>query len=301
MKHVVIAGGSGLIGTALTEALVARGDRVTILSRSNRPPRENVSNALWDGKTVGLWFQRLLGADAVVNLAGDPIFQSWRGDGFERIRNSRIESTKAIAQAIAACSQPPAYWLNGSAVGYYGDRGDDELTEDAVPGPATDAIAKLVAEWEAAAASPIPVGRIRTGIVLSRAGGSLPTFLLAARSWIAGGHVGSGRQFVPWIHVDDQIAMMIRAIDERWQGPFNATAPNPVPAARFMEAVRRSVSKPWAPPEPAFVVRALQAITGYPLTLALGGQNAKPSRALEWGFRFKFEEVEPAIAAESAK
>lgn len=301
MSRYVIAGGTGLIGSALAEAISERGDEVAVLSRSDRIAKGKIRYRKWDGRSLGAWAEEVCGAEAVINLSGDSVMQSWYGSGFDRIRKSRIESTLAIRQAIDACGQnPPGYWLNGSAIGYYGDRGDEPLQENSGPGDGADPLVKLAMEWEAAAATAagIPVGLARTAIVLSDKGGSLKPMAGAARSWIAGGHLGSGRQYVSWIHLDDLVALLVRAIDGRWNGPINASSPEPVRNHDFAATLRKVVGRPWAPPVPGILIEAVTKLTGIPLNQALASTRVEPVRAIQAGFSFRYLGLESALRAE---
>ncbi|MBV6459600.1 MAG: Epimerase family protein [Fimbriimonadaceae bacterium] len=293
-----------MIGSALADALAERGDEVVVLTRSARHAKGTIRYRQWDGKSPGAWVDDLRGARAVVNLSGEVVMQSWYGSGFKRVRDSRLDPTRAIGEAVAACGdEPPGYWLNSSAIGFYGDRGDEVLTEASGPGDWSDPLVHLVMDWEAAAtsAADVPVGKCRTAVVLSAKGGALKALAIAGRSWIGGGQLGSGRQFMSWIHLDDLVAMMVRAIDERWEGPINASAPEPVRNRDFMSTLRRVVHRPWAPPVPAFLVTAIAKVTGVPLHQVLTSARVEPTVAVQAGFDFKYPTLEGALVAELSR
>jgi uncharacterized protein (TIGR01777 family) len=301
-RHVVVTGGTGLVGRAVVEQLVAAGFPVRLVSR--RPervrPREGVTAVAWDELAKP---EVLEGAAAVVHLAGEPIFGGLPTRARrERMWSSRIDSTRRIVDGVAAlpAGRRPGALVSTSAIGFYGDGGEEELREDAPPGRGF--LADLCVAWEEEARRAEPFGlrvaRLRFGIVLSRTGGALPPLATAFRLGL-GGRIGRGDQWFSWIHRDDVAALVRRAVDDvDFSGAFNAVAPAPVRNADFAKAVAHTLHRPAALPVPAFAVRlALGELAGE----LLGSRRVVPSRALALGQRFAHPNVESALAAELAR
>lgn len=294
--RVVVTGASGLVGTALVTALERRGDQVVRLVR--REARGG-DERRWDPAAGRLDPDALHGADAVVHLAGAGIGdQRWTAHRKAEIRDSRIRGTSLLAEAIAAAPTPVPVWVSGSAVGWYGDRGDEELDEDSRPG--SDFLAGLCRDWEAATAPAEAAGTrvalLRTGIVLSPAGGALARQLPLFRLGL-GGHLGDGRQWVSWIALPDQIGAILHALDHPdLAGPFNATAPNPVTNADLTAALAGAVHRPAVLAVPRL---ALHVALGRELTdvALLASQRVRPARLLASGYRFAHPDVGPALRA----
>jgi uncharacterized protein (TIGR01777 family) len=236
------------------------------------------------------------GAYAVINLAGDPISQRWDEAGKKRILSSRVESAEAVLAAIQRAKSPPKRWINGSAVGYYGDRGDEELHEDSSPGEGF--LAETCVAWEKAVRQcPLPATTrsiIRIGFVLGN-GGALPTLLKLARSSL-GGTVGNGQQYVSWIHLDDLVGMLEWLLDAAAPPEIaNGTAPNPVTNREFMKEIRHAVHAPFGLPAPAFAVRAASPLIGSDADLVLTSARALPTAALVGRYDFKFPTLTEAL------
>jgi uncharacterized protein (TIGR01777 family) len=296
--RIAIAGGTGFLGTALTRRLVKDGHQVVILTRRlvNEVPAPGVSYLTWlPNGTAGSWATEVGGADAVINLAGESIAaKRWTTEQKKRIRRSRIDATRSLTAAILGAARPPQAFLSGSAVGFYGDRGDETLTEASPAG--SDFLAEVCQEWEAAALDVAHVARvvlIRTGIVLDRREGALakmlPPFLI-----FAGGPLGSGRQFMPWIHRDDWVRLVAWALGQNGaRGPLNATAPTPVTNAEFSRALGRALKRPSLLPAPAFALKI--ALGELADALLLSGQRALPVRATDLGFSFRFANIDEAL------
>jgi uncharacterized protein len=277
--HVAVTGATGLIGTRLTAALRARGDEVTPVSLRDGPPPP----------------QALTGHHAVVHLAGEPVAQRWTKAARERIRASREDGTRGLVAAIAAADPRPSVLVSASGVGYYGSRGDERLDDDAAPGD--DFLAQVCVAWEreanAAREHDVRVVTVRTGVVLDRAGGALAKMLPPFRLGV-GGPVAGGRQYLPWIHIDDLVGIYLAAIDEpAWTGPVNATAPEPVTNASFSKALGRALHRPAFAPVPALAIRALY---GDMAEIVTEGQRAVPRRALELGYDFEHPDLDEALA-----
>jgi uncharacterized protein len=277
--RVAVTGASGLIGTRLAGALRARGDEVVGISLRSGPPSPAA----------------LAGCDAVVHLAGEEVAQRWTDKAREQIRSSRVDGTRGLVQAIAGAQPRPRVLVSASAVGYYGHRGDERLDEDAAPGD--DFLAQVCVDWEreASAASEhgVRVVSVRTGVVLSKSGGALAKMLPPFRLGV-GGPVAGGRQYLPWIHIDDLVGIYLAAIDnEDWTGPANAAAPEPVTNAEFSKALGRALHRPAIAPVPAFAIRLLY---GDMAEIVTEGQRAIPARALQLGYTFAHPDLDEALA-----
>jgi hypothetical protein len=295
--RVVITGGRGFLGRLLADALTSDGDEVVALTRGSPAGRNGGPRAVtWtpDG-SVGPWAATLDGAAAVVNLAGESIAgRRWTAAHKDRIRHSRLLATRSVVAAINGAAAPPPVLVSGSAVGYYGPRGDEVVTEDTPAG--SDFLGQVAAAWEAeAGAARTRRVCIRTGIVLHSRGGALPQML--PPFWFgAGGPVGSGRQYWPWIHWKDWVDLVRFAIrTESASGPLNATAPNPVTNRDFARALGRALHRPAFLPAPAFALRLLLGEMAD--ALLLSGQRVVPARAEQLGFSFSFRDAEETLQA----
>jgi hypothetical protein len=303
--RIVIAGGSGFLGRPLAHQLSADGHDVVILTRGPASTRGDsllngrVRSAAWspDGST-GSWAAEIDGAGAVVNLAGASIAGKRWSDAYKRlILDSRILATRSLVAAIQRADAPPRVLVSGSAVGYYGPRDNEVVTEQATAG--TDFLANVCANWEAeaenASSDRTRVVRVRTGLVLEKDGGALPPMLPPFRFGV-GGPIGSGRQYWPWIHRDDWVGLVRLAIQSSTlTGPMNATAPEPVTNAAFARAIGNALHRPALLPTPGFAMRLLlgEMADG----LILSGQRAVPARAQEAGFSFKYSTLDHALRA----
>ena len=298
--RIIITGGTGLIGKALCPLLLADGHLVTVLSRTPDAARgmpRGVRIEEWDGKTPEGWSQLVNGADAIVNLAGAGIADSrWTAQRKQLLRESRIHAGLAIQKAIQQAVQKPKVLIQSSAVGYYGAHTDDELiTEAAAPGK--DFLAKVCFDWEMSTApvSKMGVRRpvIRTGVVLSKDGGALPKMLLPFK-FFAGGPIGSGKQWLPWIHISDQVRAIKFLLDHpSADGPFNLAAPNPVNNKQFGEILGAIMRRPAFMPTPGL---AMKAVFGEMSTVLLDGQRAVPQRLEALGFAFTYPTLREALS-----
>jgi uncharacterized protein (TIGR01777 family) len=292
MGTIVIAGGTGLLGTALLEALRLDGHRVTVLTR--RPTREN--DIRWSpGEGDVSWASTLNGADAVINLAGTSIANGrWTAARKASIHESRKRATGALVRAIAAAPQPPSVFLSASAVGYYGAGSDQPATETTPPG--SDFLAGVCRDWEAIAdqaANRSRVVLLRSGVVFARHGGALPQLALPFKLF-AGGPAGTGRQFVSWIHLDDWVAMVKWALaTPTIAGPLNVTAPAPVTNEELSRTIGRVLGRPSWLKAPSFALRLILGEMAD--ALVLGGQRAIPEAARTHGFVFRYPTVESAL------
>lgn len=296
--RIIISGGTGLIGWALAKDLAKEGHEITILSRS--PERitalpDGVRLEGWDGRTAEGWGPAADGADAIVNLAGESIADGrWSDTRKQRIRDSRVNAGQAVVKAVAEAQDKPQVVIQSSAVGYYGPCGDEEITEDAPPGD--DFLAHVAMEWEQSTASLEEMGVrraiLRTGVVLSQDGGALPRLLLPFRFY-AGGPLGDGQQYLPWIHIADEVAAIRFLIEnDRATGPFNLAAPHPLTNADFSRVLGKVLEKPARMPAPSF---AMRLAFGEMSTVLLDGQRAIPRRLMDLGFDFRFPDAEAAL------
>lgn len=290
--RIVISGGSGFLGRALRGALRSAGHDVMVLTR--RPVIEG--DLLW-GPDVpsGAWVAAVHAADAVINLAGEGIAdRRWSAARKEAILRSRIVATRSLATAIREAVRPPIF-LSGSAIGVYGNRGDEILTERSAPG--ADFLAGVCTAWEDEARVAGDVTRVvllRTGVVLARDGGALAQMALPFR-FFAGGPIGSGRQYVSWIHRDDWVAMVTWALTAAVTGPLNLTAPNPARNVDFARALGRVLHRPSFLPAPSFAVRL--AVGELADAAILGGQRVLPDAAMSGGFTFAYSSLDAALRA----
>ncbi|MGE0479369.1 MAG: TIGR01777 family oxidoreductase [Phycisphaerae bacterium] len=294
--RVTISGASGLVGGPLASFLAAGGHRVDPLVR--REPQPGSTEIRWDPGAGNLDPAALEGVDAAVNLSGETIAGTWTAARKAAIRDSRVDSTRLLVRAMCALKRKPRVLISASAVGYYGDRGEAELSEDSSAG--RDFLADVAQQWEAetrpAADAGVRVVNLRIGVVLSPRGGALAQLLAPFRAGL-GGVVGDGRQYMSWIALDDLVGLIQFAIfNDALRGPLNATAPNPVTNHEFTKALGRVLHRPTVVPLPAFAVKLMFGEMGE--TLLLAGQRVLPARALAAGFQFFHPELEDALRFE---
>lgn len=299
--RVIIAGGTGLIGRALARDLAADGHELIVLSRRPERPVAGLPAGLrlvgWDARSAAGWGDWVEGAGAVVNLAGESIGEGrWSAARKARIRESRVRAGQAVAEAIAAATAKPGVLVQASAVGYYGTTGEAWLDEDAPAGEGF--LASVCRDWEASTAGVEALGvrRVitRTGIVLSPEGGALPRMLLPFRLF-AGGPIGTGRQRMPWIHLDDVVgAIRFLIATPEARGAINLSAPEPSTNAEFGRVLGRVLGRPAWLPAPAF---ALKLALGEQAEIVLEGQRTSAAKLLGLGYRFRYEQLEPALRA----
>lgn len=297
--RVLVTGASGAIGSAVCDALLARGDEVVGLSRDIEKARKTnptVTWFPWDSTNERPPAGAYEGVDAIVNLVGEEINQRWNAEVKKRILDSRERSTKNLVDGMLAASPRPAALINGAAVGYYGLECGDAIVDESHPaGP--DFLAQVVVAWETAArhaeSEGIRVACIRTGLVLDPESGLLkqllPIFKLGG-----GGPLGSGKQYMPWIHLDDEVALFLWALDDqRVSGAINASAPNPVSNKEFSKTLGRVLKRPAILPAPKFAVSALRGPEVADFVVA--SLRVVPRRALDQGFVFRHPDLEPAL------
>ncbi len=295
--RVIVTGGSGLIGRALVDSLARDGHEVIVLSRNPDAVKNLPKGACaekWDGKTAQDWGRFVDGADAIVNLAGATISEKWSETRKQEIRASRVNAGKAMVEAVKAAERKPRVVVQSSAVGYYGPRGAEEITEDSRAG--SDFLASVCKDWEASTAELDNMGVrrviIRTGVVLDKNGGALPKMVMPVKMFV-GGPLGSGKQYFPWIHLQDEVAAIRWLIDNpNAHGVYNLSAPQPLTNKDFTHAIGKVLGRPTLMPVPAFV---MQTLFGEMATLLLDGQREMPMRLVKEGFKFKFTNAEAAL------
>jgi uncharacterized protein len=294
---IVLAGGSGFVGQSLSPFLLSQNYEVNVLTRAESDHRGAVRNAHWDGKTLGDWIEFVNGAFAVVNLTGRSINCRHTPAHRREIIDSRVDSVRVLGQAIGQCERPPKVFVQVVGVGIYGDKGERICDETTAPGD--DFVTKVCEKWEAAFESvEAPVTRkvlLRLGVVLGPNGGFLGLLSKLTR-WFLGGKVGTGRQYISWIHIADLARMVLASIEnQEVAGVFNVTSPNPVTNAEFMRELRRALHRPWSPPVPEFAARIGSWLMGTEADLALVSQRCVPKRFLENDFNFEFPTLRQAL------
>lgn len=300
---VMIPGGTGLIGQALTQFLADRGHQVWVLTRrpEERQFPDRIKSIGWDAKTVQDWAQWLPEMDAIINLTGANIGERpWTHERKRLLRDSRVDAGKALVEALQQSSPRPPLLIQIAGVGYYGVQKDEALDEQAPAG--NDYLARVAADWEQSTAPVTELGVrqvvLRTGVVLTQKGGVLKPFLLQNQLF-AGGPLGSGRQWISWVHLQDLLRMMLffleqkKPIEQVGQDVYNGVAPQPVTNAEFGRTVSRILHRPFWAPVPAILLRA---VMGEMSTLVLDGQRVLPRRLVEQGFVFDFPTLELALA-----
>lgn len=287
----VIAGGSGFIGQHLGAELSRKGFEVVVLSRSVDTSAK-FREVKWDGKNFGDWSREIDGAEYIFNLSGAPIDKKWTPEYQRVISDSRVDSTRVIGEAIRAASLKPKAWVNASAVGFYGDRGDEFLGESARAGDGF--LGEVCSEWEQACFVPDIEGVkqicVRIGIVLGREGGMFPVMSRLAKLGL-GGAAGSGKQWLPVIHVEDLARMFVWAAESAQEGSINGCCPVPVQNSEFMSALREAYGRPFSPPVPKFALVLGSGLMGKEGSLVMMSQRAVPTLALSQGFEFNFEDL----------
>jgi len=296
--RIIITGGTGTIGTALCKALVADGHEVTVLTRD--PNRKTglpatVQLVQWDARSAQSWGHLVDGADAVLNLAGEGLADGrWSDARKQRIYASRVEAGQAVVDAITAAQVKPSVVIQASAIGYYGPRDDEVLTEASAPGG--DFLAHVCFDWEASTAAVERLGVrrvvIRTGVMLANEGGAWPKIVLPFKLF-AGGPMGNGKQYWSWIHLEDEIrAILFLLQNEDAHGVFNLTAPEPLPNRVFAAELGRVMGRPAFFPAPSL---ALKLAFGEMSTVLLDGQRVVPHKLLELGFTFTYPTAQAAF------
>lgn len=297
--RILVTGGTGLIGSTLCNTLIDRGDSVVGLSRNPEKAARTLPRVEWHGWEAASErppAEAFNDVRAVVNLAGEPINQRWNDEVKDRIARSRIKATKNLVQAIATLENRPEVLVSGSAIGYYGDRGDELLYEDASPGD--DFLAGIVVRWEEKAREAeefgLRVATVRSGHVLDPRGGLLKELLLPFKMGV-GGPIAGGKQYMSWIHRHDEVGILLWALEnEAATGPVNATAPNPVTNKDFSKALGKQLGRPSFLPLPGFAIDIVKG--GGVGHAAREGQRVFPRKATQNGYEFKQPELAGALA-----
>ena len=288
---ILVSGMSGPIGGELLPALVVSGNKVTRLVR--RPPQSS-DEIRWDPMR-SIVPETVSGFDAVIHLAGESIVGRWTSEKKARMVDSRVQGTGHLAEALARASRKPQVLITASAIGYYGDRGEETLTEES--GPGTNFLAGLCRQWEAATGAATQAGirtvQVRIGVMLSTKGGALPKMLTPFKLGL-GGRIGSGRQYLSWISIDDVVGAILYALNAgQVRGPVNATAPNPATNSEFTRSLAEVLHRPAIFPMPTFAVRALFGQMGDELLLA--SARVLPSKLQASGYQFRRPELKTAL------
>jgi uncharacterized protein (TIGR01777 family) len=295
--RVTVTGATGLIGPRVVRSLQDEGAQVTVLTRDPDRAHERLGDVEavgWDLLGEPAPSRSLSGRDAVVHLAGAPVAQRWSSRARRAIRDSRVIGTRNLIEGLRAADPRPRTLVSSSAIGYYGAHGDEPLDEDAPPG--RDFLARVCVDWEAEAARASGLGlrvvQVRTGVVLDRGGGALAKMLAPFRLGV-GGPVAGGRQYISWIHTDDLVRMMLAALeDERWTGPTNATAPEPVRNRDFSKALGATLRRPSLLPVPG---AALRLLYGEMAAIVITGARVVPAKPLVLGYEFLHPQVDEAL------
>ncbi len=292
---IAITGATGFIGRRLLKALSGGNHTLRVLSRhagTNLPP--GVQLFVWDAMKGAPPAESLDGVEAVIHLAGEPIAQRWNDETKQKIMESRTVGTRNLVQALASMPTRPAVLISGSAIGFYGSRGDEMLTEESAPG--SGFMAEVCVAWEKEADAAAPLGirlvKLRTGMVLGAHGGALAKMLPPFKAGM-GGKLGSGDQWMSWIHLDDLVGIIQHALDNPMEGAVNGTSPNPVTNAEFTKALGHAVSRPAVVPMPAFT---LKFMFGEMSEVMLASQRILPKVAEAAGYQFRYPAVEEALA-----
>jgi uncharacterized protein (TIGR01777 family) len=306
--RVTVTGATGLIGPALVTALQDRGAEVTVLSRDPERAQATLGEggasplkaARWDPIGEPAPATALAGRDAVVHLAGENVAQRWTAKAKQAIRESRVTGTGNLIAGLQRAEPRPRTLVSASAIGYYGPRGEEPLDEDAPAG--RDFLAEVCSAWEREAERARELGmrvvQVRTGVVLDRDGGALQKMLAPFRLGL-GGPVARGRQYMSWIHSEDLVGLMLAALeDERWSGPINATAPEPVSNRDFSRALGQALRRPALLPVPGLALRALYGEMSQIITT---GARALPAKPLVLGYHFRHPRLPEALRSALAQ
>jgi len=298
--RLLVTGGTGFIGQPLCRALLEQGHVLMVLTRSAAAAgqaSDRVRTVQWEPGRGGEWERVVADVDAVINLVGESIAaRRWSAQQKQRIVSSRMETTRALVAAMRQASSKPALLINASAVGYYGSHGDEPLTEEAASGAGF--LAETCRQWEAEAVAAESLGvrvvRLRIGVVLGQGGGALSKMVPPFRAFV-GGPLGTGRQWMSWVHRDDVIGLIAWLLTQpQASGAFNATAPEPATMRQFCQALGSVLRRPSWAPVPSFLLRVL---LGEMAEMLLTGQRVLPVRAQSLGYRFRHPALQEALAA----
>src|SRR5713226_7036968 len=304
-NRIVVAGGSGFIGHLLTEALVSGNNDIVVLTRSPGPAAQSIRQVRWDGRTLGDWARELDGASALINLAGRSVNSRYNERNRQEILESRVDSTRALGEAIARCSTPPRVWLNASTATIYKHTFDQPMDEatgiiGATP-EAKDAFSIEVARaWEEALnKASTPATRkvaLRTAMVFASDEGGVYRTLRGLTRWGLGGSIAGGRQIISWIHEVDFCRSVEWLIDhDDLSGPVNVASPNPIPQREMMRIIRRECGVPFGLPATRWMLEAAAFVHRTEAELIIKSRRVVPSRLLAAGFQFRFPGMEDAV------
>lgn len=290
---ITLTGATGFVGRRLVNVLLSQRHELTILTR-NPLAGASPRYILWRSERENPPAEAFAGADAVIHLAGEPVAQRWSSAVKEEIRASRVDATKRLVDTLVQLPRRPVTMISASAIGYYGSRAEEELTESSSPG--SGFLEDVCVGWEEAAKRALEIGvrvvPVRIGIVLGRNGGALAKMMPFFRAGV-GGKLGSGKQWMSWIHIDDLVSMMVFALHHtEVHSPLNGVAPNPVSNAQFTRVLAESLGRPAILPVPGF---ALKLMYGEMAGVMLASQRVLPAAALDYGFTFKYPSLESAI------
>lgn len=296
-KKVILPGGSGFLGHSFATDLVEAGYDVIVLTRAATKYKGPGRAVEWDGKNAAEWAREFDGAAAVVNFTGKSVNCRYTPANRQEINESRVDSVRAVDRATMACQNPPRVLIQAASLAVYGDAGDRICDESAPPGNGFPVETCLL--WENAFNEGNTPGTrrvlFRIGFVLGRDGGALAVLGKLTRRFL-GGTVGSGKQYISWLHIADLNRMFRRAMEcDKISGVYNATGPQPVTNREFMRALRRVLHRPWSPPAPAWAVKIGSWFIGTEACLALTGRRCVPKRLVDEGFEFKFPELDGAL------
>ena len=300
MARIVIPGGTGYLGRALAARLVGRGDDVVVLTRGEGPTTDGWRTVRWDAATLGAWVEELEGADAIVHLNGRRVDTRATRRNVDELISSRVEPVRTVGEAVAACSSPPSVWIQSSSLAIFGDCGDEVLDESSTPrGIGPREMVTVCLAWEGAfqhsARSVERTVLLRMGIGFGGPGDPATEKLARLVRAGLGGRVGSGRQWVSWIGLDDIIEVLVRAIDDpSVDGLYHVSSPNPVTNDEMMSTFRRLLERPRGLPAPALLARIGAPVLGSSASLALTGRRCIPTRLAGEGFEFQMADFESA-------
>ncbi len=295
-RKIILAGGTGFIGTALLRKLIAKGYSPVILTRGNSRVEKDVEFVHWDGDKVEKeWKNKLENSFAVINLAGESINKVFTAENRAKIISSRVNAVVALSKAVRSLKNPPEIWAQASAIGYYGNTGNTAADEYTPRG--NTFLSEVVEYWERSFIDQsLPNIRkviIRIGQVLGN-GGMLPELTKFTKLFL-GGAIGNGKQWVSWIHIDDLTEIFIEALERDCMGIYNGVAPSPVTNKEFMQTLRKTLSRPWSPPVPKFVAKLGGYLLGTDPELLFSDTKCVPKRLIEDDFNFKFTALKPAL------
>ena len=295
-KKIILAGGTGFIGSELSKKLIDKGYSVVILTRGNSGEGHGVEYLHWDGDKVEKeWVNKMENSFAIVNLAGESINKIFTHENRSKIISSRVNAVIALAKAIDKLKNPPEIWVQASAIGYYGNTGNAAADEYFPRGDTF--LSEVVEYWERSFIDrSLPNIRkviIRIGQVLGN-GGMLPQLTKLTKLFL-GGAVGNGRHWVSWIHIDDLTEIFVDAIERKWMGIYNGVAPSPVTNKEFMNTLRKTLSRPWSPPVPKIAAKLGGYLLGTDPELIFSNTKCYPKRLTEDNFIFRFTSLKPAL------